>query len=271
MKADVKWESIESQLGDWACKFKPFHDAGGFNEIFTFLKSQTADKNNRKIICPHHTDLFRAFRETPYKDLRCIFILQDPYPWIKDKKYVADGLAMSCSHTGVCQPSLDYFYDGMADDLGVKVPHHPDLSYLARQGILFLNTSLTVELNKPTSHKGIWDSFMKYLVEEVINFYSYGLIYVSFGQNAQLLSKAMMPFLHWGFNVEHPAAAARQERLWKHERIFSKINRILKDTNNETIKWVYGTDETFMGAGGGKMAEPKSTGVSGRKRSDVFD
>lgn len=150
---------------------------------------------------------------------------------------------MSCSHTGICQPSLDLFYDGMEDDLKTKVPHNPDLSYLCEQGVLFLNTSLTVELNKPSSHKGKWDKFMLYLVQEVINFYDCGLIYVSLGKNANIVAKAVIPFLNWGFEVEHPAAAAHSDRKWRHDNIFTKINKVLKDNNNEQINWVYSNNQ----------------------------
>jgi uracil-DNA glycosylase len=235
----MNYEKVAPLLGDWAPKFRPFIESEKFDEIYRFLKQEARDG---KTICPAHTDTFRAFQECSYNNLRCVFILQDPYPWIKDGKFVADGMAMSCSNTGSCQPSLEYFYDGMADDLGEDVPHIPDLSYLAKQGILLLNTSLTVELNKPTSHKGVWDPFIEYLIQEVINFYNHGLIYVSFGKNAHVMAKAIIPFLHWGFEVEHPAAAARAERKWDHQNIFTKINKILRDCNNEQINWIYGKE-----------------------------
>jgi uracil-DNA glycosylase len=245
----MNFDKVAPQLGEgWATKLKPFIESKEFDDIYAFLKQQSMDG---RTICPHHSNVFRAFRETPYESLKCVFILQDPYPWVKGGKMIADGIAMSCSNTGICQPSLDLFYDGMADDLEISVPHHPDLTYLCHQGVLFLNTSLTVELNKPSSHKGLWDKFMMFLVEEVINYYNTGLIYVSFGKNARLLTKAMMPFLHWGFEVEHPAAAAHKERAWKHENIFSKINKILRDCNNEKINWAYGTQiqETKQSSG----------------------
>jgi uracil-DNA glycosylase len=238
----MNYEKIAPMLGDWALKFKPFIESEEFDKIVKFLKSESRPppEGEGKTICPEWTNVFKAFEKTPYKDLKCIFILQDPYPWIKDGKYVADGIAMSCSNTGICQPSLDLFYDGIADDLDEDVPHMPDLSYLAEQGVLFLNTSLTVEVNKPTSHKGIWDPFMDFMINEVVNFYNRGLIYVSLGKNAQITAKAIMPFLHWGFEVEHPAAAAHAERKWNHDKIFTKINKILRESNNEQINWIYG-------------------------------
>src|SRR5436190_16013828 len=115
----MEYSKIEAKLGDWGPKLKPFIESKEFDDIFKFLKEQSRDG---KVICPESKDLFRSFEVTPYKDLRAIFLLQDPYPWIKNGKYVADGIPMSCSHTGVLQPSLELFYAGMEDDLKRSVP-----------------------------------------------------------------------------------------------------------------------------------------------------
>lgn len=238
----MNYSKFEPLLGDWALKFKQFIESPECDKIYSFLKKESSED---KIICPHRDNTFRAFKETPFEKLKCVFILQDPYHQIvrKDNKlvHVADGLAMSCSNTGIIQPSLELFYKGIENDLGEEVVRQPDLSYLAHQGVLLLNTSLTVEMDKPGSHSkiGLWDEFNDYLVQEVINYYTKGLIYVSFGKNAQLMAKTIIPFLHWGFEVEHPAFAARKERDWNHKNIFSKINKILKDCNNEQILWNY--------------------------------
>jgi uracil-DNA glycosylase len=263
----MDYSKFEAQLGDWAPKFKSFIESSDFDDIYKFLK---AESKEGKLICPEHGNTFRAFRETPFRKLRCVFILQDPYPWLKvdregNKIYTADGMAMSCSNTGVCQPSLELFYQGIEDDLGYKVPRQPDLSYLAHQGILLLNTSLTVEMNKPSSHQGVWDKFMYYLLEEVISFYTGGIVYVSFGKNAHLMAKAIIPFLHWGFEVEHPAAAARKEREWKHDNIFTKINKILKDSNNDEIIWSFEEYEKFQLDPEG-YRRPDRGGVSGKRK-----
>lgn len=241
----MEFERVAYQIGDWGPKLRPFIESKEFDNIFAFIKQESRDG---KIICPQHKDIFRAFRETAYSDLRAIFMLQDPYPWIKGDQYVADGIPMSCSYTNKCQPSLDLFYDGMEDDLGVKVPHMPDLSYLCKEGVLFLNTSLTVELNKPGSHTkiGLWDPFIEYLITEVINFYNPGLVYVGLGANAKTFTRAVIPFIHWGFEVEHPAAAAHKNRQWNHQNVFTKINKIVKDCNNEQINWVYEPESKIL-------------------------
>lgn len=257
----MNYEKIKDQFGTWGPKLERFIDSPDFDDIFKFLKEES---KAGKTICPESKNVFRCLRETPYEDLKVVFILQDPYPWIKKvegvDKFVADGLAMSCGNTKEMQPSLKLFYDGMEDDLGYKVKREPDLTYLAKQGVLFLNSSLTVELNKPSSHSGKWDKFMTHLIDEGINFHNRGLAYVSFGKNAHVTAKAIVPFLHYGFEVEHPAAAAHKERAWDHQNIFTKINKILKDNMNGNIQW-----SSVPNSGPPRIAEVTS-GIRGKVR-----
>jgi len=233
----MQYEKVADQFGSWGPKLRPFIESPAFDAIFKTLKDRAREGVT---ICPASPDVFRTFKETPYDRLKAVFLLQDPYPWMKNGVMVADGIPMSCRNTKVLQPSLELFYHGMQEDLKINIPRQPDLTYLANEGVLILNASLTVELNKPGSHAGIWDPFIKYLIEEVINFYNTGLPYVSFGKNAHVLAKSFVPFLHYPFEVEHPAAAAHKEREWKHENIFSKIDKITKENNGELINWAYG-------------------------------
>lgn len=245
----MEYEKIAHQFGTWGPKFKDFIESEKFDNIFKFLKDESREG---KVICPRSPDVFRAFRECPYDDLKVIFLLQDPYPWAKkvDGKevLVADGMAMSCSNTGQPQPSLTKFYEGMETDLRYPVEYETDLSYLAKQGVLLLNTALTTELNKPASHskKKIWNPFIDHLLREVINFHTRGLVYVSFGEDAHVMAKAVVPFLHIGLEVEHPAFAARKERPWKHEKIFSKINKVLLENYSTEIQWSKNPPEKFI-------------------------
>ena len=227
-------DTVGPQFGTWAEKLAPFIVSPEFDEIFAFLKKEG---RAGKIICPQAIDVFRAFKECDYEKLKVVFILQDPYPWIKNGKFVADGIPMSCGHTQVLQPSLSLFYDGMEQNLGKKVGRNADLSYLCHQGILILNTSLTVELNKPTSHEGVWNKFMDYLIGDVLNYYSRGLCVVAFGKHGQKTAKSMMPFLHNYFDVEHPAAAAHTNRKWLHNNLFTSIDQVMRNNMNEKIYW----------------------------------
>ena len=240
-------QEVAPYLGTWADKLAPFVISPEFDEIFNFLKKEGLA---HKKICPEAKNVFRAFKETPYNKLKAVFLLQDPYHQIRKINgkdvLVADGIPMSCSNTGILQPSLELFYDGMEENLGKKVGRNADLTYLCNQGILLLNTSLTVELHKAGSHQGVWTKFMAYLIGDILNYYTSGLCVVAFGKHAQGTARNMMPFIHNYFDIEHPAAASYKNRKWIHENVFTQINVVLKQNMNEEIYWDYNDYKRYL-------------------------
>lgn len=243
----MDYQSFAPLLGDWGPKLQPFIESDECNKLYTKLKD---DRKRGKIICPDGQNVYRAFKETPYNDLKVVFWLLDPYPKIiRSNKgeitKVADGIAMSCAITEKFQPSLELFYDAMEDDLhkGLKLDYERfyDLKYLCNQGIMLLNTALTVEAEKTGSHTAVWRPFMQYLCEEVFAKYNNGLIFVLCGKASQEMARWINPLQHYIFNLEHPAFAARQMRKWDHQQIFSKINALLKENNDFLPVWMYET------------------------------
>ena len=166
-----------------------------------------------------------------------------PYYQVKDGIYVADGIAMSCSNTEKEQPSLTLFYDAIEDDiykgLNLEMQRFADLKYLCNQGVMLLNTALTTEMNKPGSHKELWKPFMVYLLEEIFSKKENGIIFILAGKQSQYYAKYINPLQHYIIEVEHPAAASHKMRKWQHEKIFSKINYILKTNGKSEVDWVY--------------------------------
>lgn len=237
----MDFSKFEDQLGDWGPKLKPFIESKECDELYTFLKEE---KRRGRKICPYWENTFRAFKETPYKDLKVVFILQDPYNRISSQGImISDGVAMSCKNTGKLQPSLEKFYEAVEDDvfkgMNLNMIRNPDLTFLCNQGIMMTNTALTVEKDKPTSHGEAWKPFMKYMFEEVYSKYNNGLIFVLAGKQSQYFARYINPLQHYIIEVEHPAFAARKERKWRHDGLFSKINKILKENNNYEPIWDY--------------------------------
>ena len=230
----MNWEPIEEKLGTWAYLFKPFFDSGGFDKIYEVLKKEG---KTTKIV-PEGKDLFRAFLECPKDNLKCIIVGQDPYPMIKYGKVVADGLAFSCKYTKEEQPSLKLIYDGLEADLfeGLNLDlRDTDLTHLAKQGVLLLNSSLTVQENKPGSHKDLWKPFMDYFFTEVLYYFS-GIPIIFMGKQAAGYSTFSFKHNFYIKTLEHPAAAAYGKREWKHDNMFSWVNDILKKNSME-ISW----------------------------------
>jgi uracil-DNA glycosylase len=235
----MNYEKFVPALGSWAPKLKPFIESLECDGIYESLRTLKAQGHK---ITPTSDQLYRAFQECPYKDLKCVFLLQDPYQKTIDGVRVADGIPMSCSNTGVLQPSLIQFYNAIEEDLygglNLVLERNPDLTYLARQGVLLLNSALTTKIGESSAHLklGIWNPFIEYVLK-MLNNENQGLIFVFVGGPAQEFSYLINPKIHNVFELEHPAYAARQNRTWKHNGIFSKINTILKENNGITLEW----------------------------------
>ena len=102
-----------------------------------------------------------------------------------------------------------------------------------------LNAALTTSYQKAGNHLDLWLPFHKYMYEKVYSLMN-GLIFVYFGKEAQKLAKFETPFIHYSVAVEHPAAAARQNRDFQHNNLFSYVNNILKQNNGSEfqISWI---------------------------------
>lgn len=240
----MDYKDFEPLFGKWAPKFKKFIESKEMDEIYRKIKEDAFQEKNGKLIrkefiVPSYENTFRVFKESDPSYLKSIWYLMDPYPRkYKDGSLQATGIAMDCSNSpdGELQPSLEKFYDAMEKDLDKKVNRTPDLSYLAQQGVLLLNTDLTCKLNKTGSHEGLWDSFQKYFLEEVMYDYT-GIIYVLAGKVSHKMEKYINPLGNYIFKVEHPAAASHKHTDWDCKNIFTKSNKILKENNNLSIAW----------------------------------
>ena len=234
----------------WWEKMKPFFQTQEAYNIYQFLKKESA---KGATIFPLSKDTYNAFSYCSYGMLSVVIIGMEPYSTTKQGNVIADGMAFSNSYTGKrygIQPSLRYFWKGIANDLGYKeYTKEPNLAFLALQGVLLLNTSLTVEMSSIGSHlklkkdqfptSNLWEEFQKFLLKEVLGTYT-GMVYILMGKNAQSLERYINPDENHIFKTEHPSYAARQENSeWDAGKVFSKTNRVLKDNNIEEIHWIY--------------------------------
>lgn len=149
---------------------------------------------------------------------------------IKRGVVVADGLAFSCGHTKEEQPSLKLIFNAIEEDLydGMKLDmmRNPDLSYMAKDGVLLLNSMLTTTENSQDAHKELWKPFMTYFFKEVLPYFS-GIPIVFFGAQAKEYERLVNKRSFYTKCVEHPSYANRQERAFKHDNLFSWTNEIL--------------------------------------------
>ena len=232
----MNWDKFKDNFHEsWHEKMKPFIESEECDKIYAYLKKEAG---RGKKIAPLSANVFRAFKETPLTNLKVVMMGMCPYHTAKNGIPVADGLLMGCSITDQLQPSLDKFYRGIEielyNGLNLNKMVDPDVSYLAKQGVLMINAALTTEINKAGSHIALWEPFVKHFFECIE---TEGAPIIFLGKDAAKYKKLIGPF-KWSFVTTHPASAAYKQCDWDTEGTFGKVNKILKDNNNFEIKWM---------------------------------
>lgn len=236
MKTETEIDEIKQKMfaklepSGWDKVFKSFIFSSEFTDILSKLyELSIADKR----FTPTLKQLFRAFEECPHDDLKVVFIGQDPYPQIG----VADGISFSCGNTNKVQPSLRYIFEEIERTVYQEFPSYqdPDLTRWSKQGILMLNTALTVEVGKIGSHYDIWKPFTAYMLDWLNN-HNKELIYVYMGKKAEEWSE-LTNDNNYKFSVKHPASAAYNGSKWDSNDIFNKISKLVEENNGQKIIW----------------------------------
>jgi uracil-DNA glycosylase len=236
MKIEPEIEEIKQKMFDklepsgWGRIFKSFIFSSEFTDILSELYRQSV---SNKRFTPPLKQVFRAFEECPYDKLKVVIIGQDPYPTLG----VADGISFSCSNTNKLQPSLKFIFEEIERTVyqGFPTGQDPDLKRWSNQGILMLNTALTVEVGKIGSHYEIWRPFTAYLLDWLNN-YNPGLVYVYMGKKAEEWSQ-LTNDNNYKFTVKHPASAAYNGSKWDSNDIFTKVSEVVKKNSGESIQW----------------------------------
>jgi uracil-DNA glycosylase len=200
-----------------------------FQQIMAFL---TQERAAGKTIYPPQKDIFNALKLTPFADVRVVIIGQDPYHGPKQ----AHGLAFSVQPGIPAPPSLQNIFLELKNDLGCPVPQHGCLESWAKQGVLLLNTVLTVEAGKPQSHAQIgWQRFTDKVID-CLNDHPHSIVFLLWGAPAQQKARLINPYKHRVLTAPHPSplSAHRGFLGCKH---FSQTNALLKDMGREEINW----------------------------------
>ena len=187
---------------------------------------------NQKIsICPHPKNIFRALNLTPPSKVKVIIIGQDPYHGYAQ----ANGLAFSVDDGVRLPPSLQNIFKELSDDLGHPIPKNGNLKKWSDQGVLLLNSSLTVELNKPNSHKDIgWEIFTDQIIKKISDIS--GKVFILWGSYAQKKEALINSEKNLVLKSHHqyPLSAYRGFFGCKH---FYRANAYLKKQKISPIDW----------------------------------
>ena len=199
-----------------------------------FLKLRQFIKNEYKTkqIFPHPKNIFKAFELTPVNDVKVVILGQDPYHGADQ----AHGLAFSVQENIKIPPSLSNIYKELYDDLNIPIKRSGNLEYWAKQGVLLLNSVLTVESGKAHSHKNIgWEKF----TESVISLISKKkeiLVFLLWGNYAHKKEDFIESNNHLILKSVHPSPLSAYNGFFGSKH-FSKANNFLKKNNIKEIVW----------------------------------
>lgn len=217
---------------EWYSTLNHFITKSEFKEI---LEKLVFEVEEGKRFVPKIKNTLNAFKFCDLKDLKVVIIGQDPYPWLYKNHpdgTVADGLAFSCGNSMKIQPSLEYIYNAMGKE---PEDRNPDLKYLAEQGVLLLNSALTVEVNKPGTHYTIWKPFIN-IVIDTINYNKSDIVYILLGKVAQQYED-VIDDNNLILKASHPASAGYNKGVWNCEDVFNRANNYLQEKGKTIIQW----------------------------------
>ncbi|WP_435248546.1 uracil-DNA glycosylase [Vibrio sp. nBUS_14] len=220
MSAPKTWESIINDERE-----KEY-----FQGVLTFVEQQ---RNSGKTIYPPKEQVFSAFDMTPFESVRVVILGQDPYHGANQ----AHGLAFSVLPGVKIPPSLRNMYKELAQDIeGFEIPSHGYLDTWASQGVLMLNTVLTVEEAKAHSHaKCGWETFTDTIIAE-LNQRSEPIIFLLWGAHAQKKGQAIDADKHHVLVAPHPSPLSARRGFFGCQH-FSMTNELLSSINQQPIDW----------------------------------
>lgn len=195
----------------------------------TFLQSE---RDAEKLIYPKASEWFYALNSTPLDKVRVVILGQDPY----HGEGQAHGLSFSVPHGVKPPPSLMNIFKELKSDLGLAPPSHGNLESWAAQGVLLLNSVLTVEAGKAASHQGKgWERFTDAIVR-VVNGQTHSIAFVLWGSYAQKKAAFVDRSRHLIISSVHPSPLSAYNGFFG-SKPFSKINAFLASKDEPEIKW----------------------------------
>lgn len=189
------------------------------------------EKLKNRIVCPESSKIFYSLMLTPLESTKVVIIGQDPY----HGEGQAQGLAFSVESDRAIPPSLVNIFKEIKSDMNIEPPIHGDLSNWSRQGVLLLNSVLTVEKGNPASHAGRgWEGFTDKIIE-ILNKRD-GLVFLLWGAHAQKKGLTIDRRRHLVLEAPHPSPLSAHRGFFgcKH---FSKTNKFLRERRDLEIQW----------------------------------
>ena len=225
----AKLEKVQLDAS-WKIGLSEFLLSQKMDELRAFL---VQEKQADKVIYPPNSLIFNALNITPLPQVKVVIIGQDPYHGPNQ----AHGLSFSVQRGIAVPPSLRNIFHELQTDLSIPVSKHGDLTTWAEQGVLLLNSVLTVEAGQPTSHqKRGWEDFTNHVID-VLNEQRENIVFILWGAYAQRKGQRIDPNKHLVLKAAHPSPLAANRGGFFGCKVFSKTNNYLKQHGIEPINW----------------------------------
>lgn len=213
---------------DWAEKLSIEYRKPYYRELFQFVK----DEYSKVVVYPPSEDIFNAMHLTPLSKVKCVILGQDPY----HEPGQAHGLCFSVKPDIKIPPSLENIYKELHDDIGFDIPNHGYLEEWAKQGVLLLNTVLTVRAHKAFSHRGKgWEQFTDAIIRTV-NEVDRPVVFLLWGKPAQEKKALLNNPKHLILEAPHPSPLSAYRGFFGC-RHFSKANEFLVRNGETPVDW----------------------------------
>ncbi len=213
---------------DWDNKLHIIWESDGFKKFYKVIENEY----NTKTIFPPKDYIFNALKLTPYSNTKVVIVGQDPYHGVGE----AHGLSFSVQEGIKIPPSLQNIYKELNADLGISIANKGDLTKWGKEGVLMLNAVLTVEKDKPASHRNMgWELLTDYIIK-VLNQKEEPVVFILWGNFAKEKAKYITNPNHYIITSPHPSPFSARNGFFG-SKPFSKTNEFLKSKNLKEIDW----------------------------------
>lgn len=228
----MSWKNFANRFHkSWHSSVSEWFESANCVKVYSTLK------NCGKEIAPKSTYTFRSF-ECDLEEIRCVILMEEPYCEKYDGVQYADGIPLSCEVIDRIHPQLNEFYDAMEREFygfTVHLTKNKHLDYYMKQGVMFLNRSLTVEIGSSGSHKTLWDEFFKTVLKTLCE---RNIPLVFCGEEMYQKFRLDLPPLHPHWVIKQPLTNCKVGTVWNTEEVFTKLNAYLyKKTKHYDVQW----------------------------------
>lgn len=215
-------------IQSWEALLTPIRE----QDYYQPLMSKVSQAREQHTVYPAEEDVFNAFKLTDYQNLKVVIIGQDPYHGPNQ----AHGLSFSVKKGVPIPPSLKNIFKELHQDLNLTIPPHGDLTAWTKQGVLLLNSTLTVNQGAAHSHAGFgWQQFTRDVIK-ALNPHPNPIAFLLWGAHAQKIGVLIQHPKHTIFKAPHPSPLSAYRGFLGCQH-FSKVNQWLVKQNHKAINW----------------------------------